>query len=351
MSVVGKRELSERERRERTQARVGLASNALGITAGGAALVATSRNPALRDPSPRNAGPVTGRVARALRLSDPRARRLVRAGAAGALGLQAANLAGDVVANRVLARESGFEKRDDRFLADYRLRISPAAEVGYQRLRRERNRRDALAGVSAGGALGAGALTAALLRRKPVLAGIAAGSTVAGAVSAGGYLTDRRRLESKMEQIRAKAREREGLGVYGVGRLVPGSRRSVEQSVSDASSPVRVSGNGVNLDGRPGPERIGKRNFDAEADRQRRLGLYAGLGVGGGLVLGDAARRRLNIQGSRLKSGGRRVRFDVPASRKGKAALAALALGSAAGVGGGVGAYRLGVSERNNPWR
>lgn len=351
MSVVGKRELSERERRERTQARVGLASNVLGISAATAALAASARNPALRDPSQRNAGPVTGRIARMMRLSGPRARRLVRAGAAGALGLQAANLGGDVVANRVLSRESGFEKRDDRFLRDYQLRISPSAEMGYRNLRRERNRRTALAGVSAAGGIGSGAVSGALLGRRPLLAGASALSSVAGLVSTKGYLADRGRLESRMEKIRAKAREREERGVYGEGRLVPGSRRSVEQSVVDASSPVRVSGNGVNLDGRPGPERIGKRNFDAEADRQRRLGLYAGLGVGGGLVLGDAARRRLNIQGSRLKSGGRRVRFDVPASRRGKAALAALALGSAAGVGGGVGAYRLGVSERNNPWR
>lgn len=91
--------------RQRLQARVGFASNILGITAGGAALVAAGKNPALRKPLTSDAGPITGKLAG--KLKNPKARgRLIRAGAGGAIGLQAANLGGDLVTNRVLGREA-----------------------------------------------------------------------------------------------------------------------------------------------------------------------------------------------------------------------------------------------------
>jgi hypothetical protein len=91
---------------ERTQARVGLASNVLGLAAGTAAMVAAAKNPALRKTGAtlKNAGPSTKYVAQKLNVKPKTAAKLFRAGAAGALGLQVANTAGDVVANRVLAR-------------------------------------------------------------------------------------------------------------------------------------------------------------------------------------------------------------------------------------------------------
>lgn len=98
-------EMSAKEKRERTEARVGLASNALGIAAGTAALATAAQNPALKKPSAANAGPVTGRLARKIK-SPGRAGQLIRAGAVGATALQAANLGGDIVANRVLSREA-----------------------------------------------------------------------------------------------------------------------------------------------------------------------------------------------------------------------------------------------------
>lgn len=100
---------SDRRKREQTEARIGLGSNILGLTAGAAATAAAARNPALRRPTPSNAGPASRRMARYIKSPGGRA-RLIRAGAVGALGLQVANTAGDVVANRVLARESKIGK-------------------------------------------------------------------------------------------------------------------------------------------------------------------------------------------------------------------------------------------------
>lgn len=215
---------TKQEKRERRQAQVGLASNILGITAGGAALAAAARNPALRKPSAANAGPVSRRVMGKIKSPKGQA-ALIAGGAAGALGLQAANLGGDLVANRVLARESGVGKS--------------------------------------------------------------------------------------------------------------------EQSIISKSAEVRVTGHGVN---------IAKRNFNAEADRQRRLGLYAGAGVGTGVALGAQAMRGIKpIKGAGDKGElvrGLMVEGGKKAARR-KAALAALAALSA---GGGIAAYKRGISERNQPW-
>lgn len=340
MSGIAKRELSQKERAERTQARVGLASNILGLAAGGAATAGALRKPALYKPALENAGPVTGRLLRGRTLS-PRGRRLIRAGAIGGLSLQAANVGGDVVANRVLSRESGVSKRDDRFLRRYRDRISPAAEEGYRYLRSGRNARLGNAAVSSGiAALSGGMGVHALRHGSKGWAAVGGAGALLSAAAASSSAKDAARWSSKMGKIRAKAREREAAGVYGMGRR-PEVVKSIEQSIVSKSALMLVTGHGVNIE---------KRNFDAEADRQRRLGLYAGLGAGGGLVLGDATRRRLNIR-SRRTPVGRKVMLTVPGSKKGKAALAALAAGSALGLGGGAAAYRLGVSERNNPWR
>jgi len=108
--------LSEKQRHERTQARVGLASNVVGLAAGTAALVTAAKNPALkRGAKLADAGPMTRFMARKFRVTPTTAARMTRAGAAGAVGLQATNTVGDVVANRVLARESkkGVVKKAD----------------------------------------------------------------------------------------------------------------------------------------------------------------------------------------------------------------------------------------------
>ena len=106
--VPGNLKISNKQaKRQKKQAQIGLASNVLGMTAGTAALVAAARNPALRRtiPAAYEGGPITSRASKYLKTNEGRA-RLYRAGAAGALGLQAANTGGDVVANRVLNREA-----------------------------------------------------------------------------------------------------------------------------------------------------------------------------------------------------------------------------------------------------
>ena len=96
------------EKEKRTQARVGLASNVVGMVAGTAAMVTAAKNPALKKggATAKTAGPATKWLARKLKSSDATAAKIYRGGAAGALGLQVANTGGDLVANRVLSRES-----------------------------------------------------------------------------------------------------------------------------------------------------------------------------------------------------------------------------------------------------
>lgn len=248
MIAVGKREVSAQERKRRqTEARVGLASNVLGLAAGAAATGGALSSPALRSPSLENAGPVTRRLLRGKPLS-PRGRRLIRAGAIGALTLQAANVGGDVVANRVLSRESGMSKRDDRFLRRYRDRISPAAEEGYRYLRSGRNARLGNTAVSAGFAGLSGGLALHALRHgsKGWAAAGGAGALLSAA-AASSSAKDAARWSSKMGKIRAKAREREAAGVYGMGRR-PEVVKSIEQSIVSKSEPMRVTGRGVNLE-------------------------------------------------------------------------------------------------------
>jgi len=96
--------------------------------------------------------------------------------------------------------------------------------------------------------------------------------------------------------------------------------------------------------------RVEKRNFDAEADRQRRLGLYAGAGLGAGVVAGDAARRRFETVPVKVAGGGESRMLRIRPGRYGKSKAAALAAVSALAAGGGLAAYKRGVSEKNRPW-
>lgn len=222
------------QKRNRTQARVGLASNALGLTAGAAATGA-----ALRDERFEHGGRVAQRLFKIgqkipkpiQRLNDKLGTKGKAALAGGALALQAGNIGGDVVANRVLARNAApapgkVKKSDGEWMLD-------------------------------------------------------------------AYIS--------------KADHTEGHG-------------SIEKA---------------------------HRRFDPEADRQRRLGLAAGAGAGGGLLLGGAAARQYTtkVHGEDTK----RLKGIAVKPLKGKKAL--LLTGGALASGGlGAAAYRKGLSERNNPW-
>lgn len=209
-------EASDRKKRERTEARIGLGSNILGLTAGAAATAAAARNPALRKPTPSNAGPLSRRMARYVKSPSGRG-RLIRAGAAGALGLQVANTAGDVVANRVLARESKIGKEDAMPLIEQtfvsKAETAPVTGVGtniekrYYDSEADRQRRlGAAAGLLGGTAVVTGSEAARRvktplaelkngdkarilrLKGKPkVVAGLAAVAAASGLGAAGAY--------------------------------------------------------------------------------------------------------------------------------------------------------------------
>lgn len=199
-------------------------SNAEGMGRGRPTLTAR----ALSSPTGRNLG------SQYVKLSQL-ARKYPGASAAAAVGLKGAAVASGVKAwharsessgasyeiadRRIRQRRRKVAKADDRFLRQYRERISPDAERGYEYLRAGRN--NARAQTLGWGALTAGSVAGVpgLMRKHPVLAGASAAS--AGASS---YLTAQqggkaRRWERRMSKIRARAYQRERDGQFGRGRV------------------------------------------------------------------------------------------------------------------------------------
>lgn len=113
-----------------------------------------------------------------------------------------------------------FGKRDDKFLREYRDRISPKAEQGYNNMRRQRNKDRAWAVTQTGlTGLNAAGLAAAVKGRSKVWTPVAAGAT---AFSASQAVKHGRKAQGydkgPMEGIRRKARDRANRGVYGADR-------------------------------------------------------------------------------------------------------------------------------------
>lgn len=292
---VAKRETRAEKERNRNEARVGLASNVLGITAGTAALATASRNRAFRSGSVADAGPVTRRIINRSkgRIGPRGVGRLVRAGAAGAVGLQAANLAGDLVANRVLARES--QKK--------------VSKVDMQSVSK---------GVFGYGETGHGV---------------------------------------NLERVDKAAKKRpkcpnceipcdtEGKCPMCGKDCAPRGEKSESKSHEMRESKTHEA-----------MEKAARR-YDSEADRQRRLGMYAGAGAGLAAVAGNETRRMFDpVRGEQPKVDGKYVKGKRPLrgvklkagmSPRKAAALAAL---SAGGALVSAASYKRGVSRRNQPW-
>lgn len=96
---------NEEQRRNKTQARVALASNAVGITAGAAGTAASIKQFREKKLNPESIdAPITRKVFGAFKKVP--SKKVLVGGLAAAAGLQGANLAGDFVANRVLSREA-----------------------------------------------------------------------------------------------------------------------------------------------------------------------------------------------------------------------------------------------------
>jgi hypothetical protein len=108
----------QKAKRERTQARVGLATNIVGLAAGGAALGSEIRNTKAAfaeggspKKSARHMKPT--KLRRAASATGQWVAKNPKKLAIGALSLQAGNLAGDAIANRVLARSAKDPKKRD----------------------------------------------------------------------------------------------------------------------------------------------------------------------------------------------------------------------------------------------
>jgi hypothetical protein len=159
-------------------------------------------------------------------------------------------------------------------------------------------------------------------------------NALAGA-TLGGYAGSKRSNKAALISAGAGAAGLGSLGRWLAGQQAsdPKFRRKVEARVVDrALRNVKIASDARMKQG------VSKayRRFDPEADRQRRIGLYAGLGGGTALVLGAAGARRL--KGSKVV---------IP--KGGKKGLALLAAGAGAGALG-AGAYKRGIELRNQPW-
>lgn len=282
MREVNKRETKAEKDRNRREARVGLASNVLGLAAGGAALATAAKNPAFRTGRLKDAGPVTRRaVAGGRKMMTPkRAKRVVQAGAAGAIGLQAANFGGDIVTNRVLLRES---KTDSKGVK----------KMDFQSVIKSHEQR---------------------------------GETGVG-----------ENLE------------------FGKAKSLKGKHKCPECELpcdSEGKCPMCGKDCRHEVMETPKQERMEKayRRFDSEADRQRRLGAYAGLGGGVAIVAGDRARRGFEVV--RQNKDAKGLKNVRGLKLKGKGIRGTLIATGVAGAAGalGAGSYKRGISRRNQPW-
>ena len=176
-------------------------------------------------------------------------------------------------------------------------------------------------GAAAGGVYGAfaGALIGSRKGKKGALLGAALGAPAGGALGYGGVAAKMRDPQTRRELEREVMSEvlmrRQAAMLRSGGK----PKTAIKKSLSEMSGIAKAY-----------------RRFDPEADRQRRIGLYAGTGVGGGLLLGGMAANKLKGSKVVLPKGG----------KKGLALLAgALASGAL-----GAKAYKRGVEVRNQPW-
>lgn len=467
-------EQEAQQKRERTQARVGLASNVLGLSAGAAATGAALRDPRFKK---KKAGSAANKVARfGERLPQPIQRMTRKATpkqaallAGGALGLQVANVGGDVVANRVLARSASQAegkvkkglslgkligtgkikageipkdvteaimpgakataihnkggwavKRGTRVYGRAKVKPADLGLEGKGKAAHVKVKSKQGGGLTTAGKLvyvgaptaavvGGGTAAAVHHRRKgedvdkgmslvdgyiakadhtkgkgrsyndmsddewdarvrhetrAVRRGLVAGSGIGGAMM-GGLVGAAAGPPKKMGSRAAIGAGIGGAGLAGVQHAMnestvrrakrdPVKRYAVEQNIR-AHDRLRERA----LAAQARRDKVGKahlpvgkayRRYDPEADRQRRLGLAAGAGLLGAGLTGQAAVRRMEAvrdTGKKGAPGGiRGIRV-----KSGKGRGAALYTLAAAGSGAaGVGAYRKGISERNNPW-
>lgn len=351
---MSQRLTAEEKRNQKRQATVGLASNILGISAGTAALAASARNKAFKNPNnAKNAGPVTSRMLRKINMSPKNKKRLILAGAGGAVGLQAANLGGDLVTNRVLARE--VKKNDMTMISKaegaisrngYGVNLEKAdkAEKKSRPFRRDGQMGGALplgAGVGIG-AMGAlqrrGARTAVMdsrqYRRDSVDSMLAANGKKRMSVAnreknmAMGHNlrheSDMKMAEARLLNSSGKKNMKVGAGLAAVGASgLAYDRYRAKGSINKAY-----------------------RRFDPEADRQRRMGQAQGVSLATGILAGAGAKKHFTTD---IKSGNKKVYGIAAKPGQGRRGVALAGL-SAIATAGGLASYKRSLSVRNQPW-
>lgn len=123
--------------------------------------------------------------------------------------------------------------KSDSFVRQYRDRISPEAESGYNYLRQGRNRRIGESALSgAGSGLATGLAVQALRQNARGKAALLAGLAASNAAISYRTGKDAKTWNNKMGKIKAKAYERESKGVYG---------RPVQSRADVAKAFLRVS--------------------------------------------------------------------------------------------------------------
>lgn len=108
----------------------------------------------------------------------------------------------------------------------------------------------------------------------------------------------------------------------------------------------------------PGFNAVEKRHFNAESDRQRRIGAASGVLAGTSIVTGAAAMKGLQFRRGITNEAGRRMAgaslgYLIPKDANPKKLLrnrAALAAAALATGGGAVASYKRGISQRNQTW-
>jgi len=217
MSAPDREQLISRKRRA---SHIAIAGGVLGLGAGGLRIPQIARGLAHLSPkvrSTRAAGRLIAVEPKLTRASDAVGIASIATGSAGAFngaGVQRREVkALDTTPSRVA------KAGDDRFLSHYRDRISPKAELGYDRLRGDR--RSAIGSAvlnTTATAAGADYAAEALKRGRRGWASLGATMVATSGAAAASNVKTARRRGQQMGRIKAKAYERAGTGVYGEGR-------------------------------------------------------------------------------------------------------------------------------------
>jgi Putative phage serine protease XkdF len=136
----------KKERSEKTQRTIALATNAVGVVGGPAAIYAAAKSPALKRKAgaefrkdPKNAGPVLGRLHRLIGPGSKagkaiRSPKALAAGAAGATALQVGNMTGDAISVKYFApkKKKEEQKLSKKFVAQ---NLKPNGQTGQDQLK------------------------------------------------------------------------------------------------------------------------------------------------------------------------------------------------------------------------